>query len=172
MYISCTRVNKVLLFFCCFSWNSKHDFRFAPGQLRVVSPQLKLVSSQLSRFPSTQSRFVPTVQNLARPKFFHTIYKAINGYWLKQNKHCWDSFWIMYLIGCHDRPSTDTRPTCRSTIDRESTDVFKELPLMSAEVSTVTISGAYRSTIGGMSVVYHSIVERESTQCLYAYINT
>ena len=65
-----------------------------------------------------------------------------------------------------DRPSTDTRPTCRSTIDRESTDVFIELPLMSAEVSTVTISGAYRSTIGGMSVVYHSIVERESTHTM------
>ena len=74
---------------------------------------------------------------------------------------------IMYLIGCHnrkhrpmrrsiyrsllDRPSTNTRLTCWSTIDRESTDVFIELPLMSAEVSTMTISGAYRSTIGGMS---------------------
>ena len=72
-----------------------------------------------------------------------------------------------------DRPSTDTRPTCRSTIDRESTDVFIELPLMSAEVSTVTISGAYRSTTGGISVnyrrnvvVYHSIVERESTDTM------
>ena len=69
-----------------------------------------------------------------------------------------------------DRPSTNTRPACRSTIDRESTDVFIELPLMSAEVSTVTISGAYPSTIGGisvkMSVVYHSIVERESTDTI------
>ena len=37
---------------------------------------------------------------------------------------------------------------------------------MSAEVSTVTISGAYRSTIGGMSVVYHSIVKRESTDTI------
>ena len=34
---------------------------------------------------------------------------------------------------------------------------------MSAEVSTVTI---YRSTIGGMSVIYHSIVERESTDTM------
>ena len=61
-----------------------------------------------------------------------------------------------------DRPSTDTRPTCRSTIDRESTDVFIELPLMSAEVSTVTISGAYRSTTGGISVNYRRNVGRVS----------
>ena len=90
----------------------------------------------------------------------------------------------MYLIGCHDRyidrcidryivhysidprPSTDTRPIRRSTINRESNDVFIELPLMSAEVSTVTILGAYRSTIGGMSVVFHSIVKRESTDTM------
>ena len=65
-----------------------------------------------------------------------------------------------------DRPSTDMRLTCRSTVDRESTDVSVELPLMSAEVSTVTISGAYRSTISGVSVVYHSIVERESTDTI------
>ena len=61
-----------------------------------------------------------------------------------------------------DRPSTDTRPTCRSTIDRESTDVFIELPLMSAEVSTVTISGAYRSITGGISVNYRRNVGRIS----------
>ena len=61
-----------------------------------------------------------------------------------------------------DRPSTDTRLTCRSTIDRESTDVFIELPLMSAEVSTVTISGAYRSTTGGISVNYRRNVGRIS----------
>ena len=61
-----------------------------------------------------------------------------------------------------DRPSTDTRPTCRSTVDRESTDVSVELPLMSAEVSTVTISEAYRSTTGGISVNYRRSVGRVS----------
>ena len=61
-----------------------------------------------------------------------------------------------------DRPSTDTRLTCRSTVDRESTDVSVELPLMSAEVSTVTISGAYRSTTGGISVNYRWSVGRVS----------
>ena len=61
-----------------------------------------------------------------------------------------------------DRPSTDMRLTCRSTVDRESTDVSVELPLMSAEVSTVTISGAYRSTIGGISVNYQWSVGRVS----------
>ena len=61
-----------------------------------------------------------------------------------------------------DRPSTDTRLTCRSTVDRELTDVSVELPLMSAEVSTVTISGAYRSTIGGISVNYRWSVGRVS----------
>ena len=53
-----------------------------------------------------------------------------------------------------DQPSTDTRLTCRSTVNRESTNVSVELPLMSAEVSTVTISGAYWSTTGGISVNY------------------
>ena len=61
-----------------------------------------------------------------------------------------------------DRPSTDTRLTCQSTVDRESTDVSVELPLMSAEVSTVTISGAYRSTTGGISVNYRRNVGRVS----------
>ena len=61
-----------------------------------------------------------------------------------------------------DRPSTDTQLTCRSTVDRESTDVSVELPLMSAEVSTVTISGAYRSTTGGISVNYRGSVGRVS----------
>ena len=59
-----------------------------------------------------------------------------------------------------DRLSTDTRLTSRSTVDRESTDVSVELPLMSAEVSTVTISGAYRSTTGGISVNYRRNVCR------------
>ena len=59
-----------------------------------------------------------------------------------------------------DRPSTHTRLTCRSTVDRESTDVLVELPLMSAEVSTVTISGAYRSSTGGISVNYPRNVGR------------
>ena len=53
-----------------------------------------------------------------------------------------------------DQPSTNTWPTCRSTVDPELTNVSVELPLMSAEVSTVTISGAYRSTTGGISVNY------------------
>ena len=61
-----------------------------------------------------------------------------------------------------DRPSTDTRLTCRSTVDRESTDVSVELPLMLAEVSTLTISGAYRSTTGGISVNYWRNVGRVS----------
>ena len=61
-----------------------------------------------------------------------------------------------------DRPSTDPRLTCRSTVDRESTDVSVELPLMSAEVSTVTKSGAYRSTTGGISVNYRWSVGRVS----------
>ena len=59
-------------------------------------------------------------------------------------------------------PSTDTWLTCRSTVDRESTDVSVELPLMSAEVLTVTISGAYRSTTGGISVNYRRNVGRVS----------
>ena len=49
-----------------------------------------------------------------------------------------------------------TRPVTQSTLDRYvdrlSTDVFMEIPLMSVEVSTVTISGAYRSTTGGILV--------------------
>ena len=61
-----------------------------------------------------------------------------------------------------DRPSTDTRLRCRSTVDRESTNVSVELPLMSAEVSTVTISGVYRSTTGGISVNYRRNVGRVS----------
>ena len=61
-----------------------------------------------------------------------------------------------------DRPSTDTQLTCRSTVDRESTDVSVELPLMSAEVSTVTISGAYWSTTSGISVNYRWSVGRVS----------
>ena len=61
-----------------------------------------------------------------------------------------------------DRPSTDTRLTCRSTVDRESTDVSVELPLMSAEVSTVTILGTYRPTTGGISVNYRQNVGRVS----------
>ena len=78
-----------------------------------------------------------------------------------------------------DRPSTDTRLTCRSTIDRESTDVFIQLPLTWCrpryrpwpyrELIAPLIGqlpAGYRSTIGGMSVVYHSIVERESTDTM------
>ena len=61
-----------------------------------------------------------------------------------------------------DRPSTDTQLTCRSTVDRESTDVSVELPLMSAELSTVTISGVYRSTTSGISVSYRQNVGRVS----------
>ena len=70
----------------------------------------------------------------------------------------------MYLIGCHDRyidrcidryiMSIDYRPR----VDR----CFHELPLMSAEVSTVTISGAYRSTTGGISVNHRRNVGRIS----------
>ena len=56
-----------------------------------------------------------------------------------------------------DRLSTDMRPTCRSTVDRESTDVLVELPLISADVSTVIISVGYRSTTGGISVNYRPI---------------
>ena len=71
-----------------------------------------------------------------------------------------------------DRPSTDTRLTCRSTVDRESTDVSVELPLMSAEVSTVTISGAYLSTTGGISLNYRRNVGRvafDSRARVYRY---
>ena len=96
----------------------------------------------------------------------------------------------MYLIGCHDRyidrcidryivhysidprPSTDTRPIRRSTINRESNDVFIELPLMSAEVSTVTILGAYLSTTGGISLNYRRNVGRvafDSRARVYRY---
>ena len=39
-------------------------------------------------------------------------------------------------------------------VDRESTDFLVELPLMSAEVSTVTILVGYRPTTGGISVNY------------------
>ena len=70
----------------------------------------------------------------------------------------------MYLIGYPDRYidrcigryidrySIDTRPIHRSTVDRESTDVLVGIPLMSVEVSIVTVSGAYRSTTDGISV--------------------
>ena len=51
-----------------------------------------------------------------------------------------------------NRLSTDMRPTCRSTVGRESTDVLFEFLLMSADVSTVTISVGYRFTTGGISV--------------------
>ena len=61
-----------------------------------------------------------------------------------------------------DQPLTDTRPTCQSAIDRESTNVFIELPQMSAEVLTVTITGAYWSTTGGISVNYRQNVGRIS----------
>ena len=81
-----------------------------------------------------------------------------------------------------DQPSTDTRLTCRSTVDRESTDVLVELLLMSVEVSTMTILSAYRSATGGILVNYRqnvgrvsSIVERESadlsTDTINHYIN-
>ena len=72
-----------------------------------------------------------------------------------------------------DRPSTDTRLTCRSTVDRESTDVLVELPLMSAEVSTVIISGAYRSTTDGIWVNYRRNVSRvsfDSRARVYRYL--
>ena len=49
------------------------------------------------------------------------------------------------------------RPTCRFTVDRQSTDIVVEPPLMSAEVSTVTISVVYRSTTGRISVNYRPI---------------
>ena len=54
------------------------------------------------------------------------------------------------------------QPTCRSTVDWESADVLVELPLMSAEVSAVTISGAYGSTTGGILVNYRRNVGRVS----------
>ena len=75
--------------------------------------------------------------------------------------------YIVRCIGQYiDRPSTNMRPTCRSTVDRQLTDVLvTELPLMSAEVSTVTISGAYRSTAGGISVTYQWNVSRVSFDC-------
>ena len=61
-----------------------------------------------------------------------------------------------------DRLSTDMRPTCRSTVDRGSPDVFVELPLMSADVSTLTIWVAYRSTTRRISVNYRQNVGRVS----------
>lgn len=52
-----------------------------------------------------------------------------------------------------DQLSTDMRPTYRSTVGRESTDVLVKLPLnLLADVSTMTISVGYQSTIGGISV--------------------
>ena len=57
-----------------------------------------------------------------------------------------------------DRPSTDTRLTCRSTLNR----CFGRAPTMSAEVSIVTIWGAYRSTTGRISVNYRWSVGRVS----------
>ena len=51
-----------------------------------------------------------------------------------------------------DRLSTDMRPTCRSIVNRESTDVLVEIPRMSADVSTVTISVGYRLATGEISV--------------------
>ena len=81
----------------------------------------------------------------------------------------------MYLIGYPDRYidrcigryidrySIDTRPIRRSTVDRcfrgDSTDVG---PGIDRELIG-QLPAEYRSTLGGMSVVYHSIAEREST---------
>jgi len=56
-----------------------------------------------------------------------------------------------------NRLSTNMQPTCRSTLDRESTDILVELPLMSADVSSMTISVGYRPTTGGISVNYRPI---------------
>ena len=59
-----------------------------------------------------------------------------------------------------DRYSIDPRPTHNLHVDRLSTNVSVELPLMSAEVSTVTMSGTYRSTTGRISVNYRQSVGR------------
>ena len=56
-----------------------------------------------------------------------------------------------------DRCTNEMRPTCRFTVDREPTDFVVEPPLMSADVSTVTISVGYRSPTGGLSVNYRPI---------------
>ena len=61
-----------------------------------------------------------------------------------------------------NRLSSDMQWTCRSIVDRESTDFLVELPLMSAEVSTVTILVGYRPTTGGISVNYWQNVGRVS----------
>ena len=50
----------------------------------------------------------------------------------------------------------------QSTVNQQSTDVSVELPLMSATVLTMTISGAYWSTTGGISVNYWWSVGRLS----------
>ena len=58
--------------------------------------------------------------------------------------------------------STLDRQATTMSIDRESTNVSVELPLMLAEVSTMTISGAYQSTTGRISVNYWQSVGRVS----------
>ena len=74
---------------------------------------------------------------------------------------------IFYLLGkmklryhdrCINRYSIDSRLTCRSTVDPESTDVLVKLPLMSSDVSTAIISVGYQSTTGGISVNYQLIL--------------
>ena len=77
---------------------------------------------------------------------------------------------IMYLIGYLDRYIdqcigqylTNPQPTRNRHVDGLLTDVLVELPLILAEVSTVTILGAYRSTTGGISVNYRQNVGRVS----------
>ena len=71
-----------------------------------------------------------------------------------------------------DQTSTCTQPVCWLTVDREWTDVLVELPLMSAEVLTMTISGANRSTTGGILVNYRrnvSLVSFDSRVRVYRY---
>ena len=85
--------------------------------------------------------------------------------------------WIMYIFGYLDQYiidcySIDPQPTCRSTVDWESTDVLVELPLMSAKVLAVTISGAYQLTTGGISDNYRwnaSHVSFDSRAWVYRY---
>ena len=68
--------------------------------------------------------------------------------------------------------SIDSRPTCDRHVNPLSTNVLVELPLMSADVSTVTISVGYQSTTGGISVNYppisgaHQMEPLSTTQAL------
>lgn len=75
----------------------------------------------------------------------------------------------MYLLQYLDRYIDRCIGRYQSTLERhatdivhcrESTDFLVELPLMSAEVSTVTILVGYRPTTGGISVNYWQNVGR------------